>query len=286
MRWEPERSRVVRPSSKANLARVPVIAAALGPLAGLGGSRAHPAGAVPAEAPRSCVASSPTRRVERVELPPWPRSSDPPTAARRRCSRASAPCATRARRARGRLPGASSRPRRTPLALRAEIEAPASTRGALAVRRPRRASASRRSSTRATRVRRCARGHAELTRSSPIGRATAPRRAGHGREARYRWRRRMERTRSTPETSMSALRTSARATSGARFSSSTSVRATSTRPGRIAGARHIEIEAARRAGGHDRARPPRRLLLLPPWRPLRDGRERVPPCRLGGLSNT
>ena len=52
--------------------------------------------------------------------------------------------------------------------------------------------------------------------------------------------------------------------------------------GRIAGARHIEIERLAVAGGHDRARPPGRLLL-PPRRALRDGRQRLPPRRLGGL---
>ena len=52
--------------------------------------------------------------------------------------------------------------------------------------------------------------------------------------------------------------------------------------GRIAGARHIELERVAVAGADDRQGPPRRLLL-PPRRPLGDGRQRVPPRRLGGL---
>ena len=71
-----------------------------------------------------------------------------------------------------------------------------------------------------------------------------------------------------------------RATSAARSSSSTSASPTSTRPGRIAGARHIELERLAVAGRR-RSRATARRLLLPPRRALGDGGQRVPPRRLG-----
>ena len=52
--------------------------------------------------------------------------------------------------------------------------------------------------------------------------------------------------------------------------------------GRIAGARHIELERVASQAPDDRQGPPRRLLL-PPRRALGDGRQRLPPRRLGGL---